>query len=572
MRSQFFNSSRTSLVVVVAMVLASQLSAQNYQGFETYGASLPALRNDCWASQGFSFIADVTMQGSYSLRSSPLSGSPVRLFSPWLQLDGSGVVTLKHRTTGTSSTPRLTVSVVEKETGIVTDIFVHFYSNTAIVSSSIPITFTGVYKILFTAGGAGGTGSSRIHIDDIYYPEPDIADRANNPGGTGNCATLGTPPTAVDDAATTDEDQTVVIDVLNNDTDPENDIDPSSLSIPTAPTNGVAIVNASNEIEYSPAADFDGTDQFTYQICDLASQCSQAVVTITVNPVNDAPVGNDDLVTIDEDAPPIIVNVLSNDTDVDDAIETLTLVSVSQPVEGGSASIVGNSIEFTTAPNFNGTVTFSYTLRDPGGLTAVAQVIVTVNPVNDPPVAVGDGPIVMTPDQTSVTIQVLANDTDPDNLTSELIVISVTGPNFGSVSIVDNQVVYSRTSSIAATEVLTYTIEDPLGLQSQATITILLPEITLIVSEGFSPNDDGNNDNWYIQGIENYPDNSVRVFNRWGMLVYETRGYSNLSNFWNGRANAGQQSGQSLSQGTYYFILLTGEGRPSMEGYVLINK
>jgi large repetitive protein len=92
----------------------------------------------------------------------------------------------------------------------------------------------------------------------------------------------------------------------------------------------------------------------------------------------------------------------------------------------------------------------------------------------------------------------------------------------------------------------------------------------LVVSEGFSPNGNQNNETWYIQGIENYPDNSVKVFDRWGFLVYQKQHYENFTSPWDGRGNMAQQSGKLLDQGTYYYILHPGGEMKTMTGYVVI--
>ena len=74
---------------------------------------------------------------------------------------------------------------------------------------------------------------------------------------------LPEPPDAVDDADSVDEDASVTVDVLGNDTDPEGDIDPSSVTVTSGPTNGTTSVNPDGSIDYTPDPDFFGTDSFT---------------------------------------------------------------------------------------------------------------------------------------------------------------------------------------------------------------------------------------------------------------------------------------------------------------------
>ena len=96
-------------------------------------------------------------------------------------------------------------------------------------------------------------------------------------------------PTAVSDVAETDQDTAVVIDVLANDTANENlAIDPDSLKIISDPSSGTVAINADHTVTYTPNAGFNGTDEFTYELCSIPSEdppsaCDPAAVTITVN-------------------------------------------------------------------------------------------------------------------------------------------------------------------------------------------------------------------------------------------------------------------------------------------------
>ncbi len=80
----------------------------------------------------------------------------------------------------------------------------------------------------------------------------------------------------------------------------------------------------------------------------------------------------------------------------------------------------------------------------------------------------------------------------------------------------------------------------------------------------FTPNNDGINDTWIIQYLETYPDNRVQVFNRYGQLVFESRGYAKP---WDGTMN-----GKPLPFGTYYYIIEPANGRKPITGYVTIIK
>ncbi len=202
---------------------------------------------------------------------------------------------------------------------------------------------------------------------------------------------LPEPPDAVDDSDTTDEDTTVTIDVLDNDSDPEGDLDDTSVTVTGGPSNGSTSVNPDGSIDYTPDADFFGTDSFTYQVCDttpipLGPLCSTATVDVTVNSVNDGPDAVDDGDTVDEDSS-VTVDVLGNDTDVDDGLDPASVTVTSGPSNGSTSVNPDGSIDYTPDPDFSGTDSFTYRVCDLAGLCDTATVDVTVNEVNDGPTA-----------------------------------------------------------------------------------------------------------------------------------------------------------------------------------------
>ena len=119
--------------------------------------------------------------------------------------------------------------------------------------------------------------------------------------------------------------------ILVNDTDANGD--PLTAVLVTGPAHGSLSLNANGTFTYTPHANFNGTDSFTYRVSDGKSLSDPATVTIAVIPVNDAPVANDDEVTTDEDTA-VSGNVLGNDTDVDG--NSLSAASVvTGPQHGG---------------------------------------------------------------------------------------------------------------------------------------------------------------------------------------------------------------------------------------------
>ncbi|MBI5549173.1 MAG: tandem-95 repeat protein, partial [Deltaproteobacteria bacterium] len=156
---------------------------------------------------------------------------------------------------------------------------------------------------------------------------------------------------------------------------------------------------ALNGLLYVPQLYWSGEERLTITTNDLGhsgnggARSTTNEVVITVRPVNHDPVANADTFTVLEDSTANSFNVLANDDDGPDSGETLTVLSVTQPVHGTVEIVLPGSTHVTYTPtaNYNGTDQFSYTITDPGGRTALATVHVTVGPVNDPPVHVLPG-------------------------------------------------------------------------------------------------------------------------------------------------------------------------------------
>ncbi len=236
-------------------------------------------------------------------------------------------------------------------------------------------------------------------------------------------------PVAVRDTATTQEDTPVVINVLANDIDADTLTDAEVLTITAVSdvTGGNAVISADNKtVTYTPAANNNGTFGFNYTVRDVAGATSSAAVTVTVTPVNDAPVAQDDTDTTPEDTPTTL-DLLANDTDVDLAQEgdTLTITQVTGALHGTTQIAAdGKTVLYTPAANWHGAETLAYTMRDAAGETDAAQVALTVTPVNDAPLA----PTLLTPTpsdaykdgQTVHVTWAAATDVDGDSVTYRL--------------------------------------------------------------------------------------------------------------------------------------------------------
>ena len=376
------------------------------------------------------------------------------------------------------------------------------------------------------------------------------------------------PPVASDDVVNVTEDVPSLLPILTNDNDVDDILTPGMVNIIVPPVHGTITIDPDG-VNYAPDPNYYGPDSFTYTVTDAAGAVSNSAhVSITVEPVNDAPVTVADIASTPEDVS-VTIPVLTNDSDVDNALNVQSVKVTINPTHGSVEVLPDGTITYTPDKDYVGSDAFSYTVNDAEGLSsAAAQVTVSVTPQNDAPVAVEDAVTLL--DDTPFAIPVLDNDFDVDNSHEELTLVSVTQPNMGSVTISDGQVTYHPEDATTGTVIFTYTIKDPTGLTSTAIVTIEYKYNPLKVSEGFSPNNDGNNDTWYILSIENYPGNHVKIFDRWGLLVYEKDHYENTNAPWDGRANVGQMSGKLLDQGTYFYMLDVGGEIKMLSGFVMI--
>jgi gliding motility-associated-like protein len=297
---------------------------------------------------------------------------------------------------------------------------------------------------------------------------------------TSNCPIIANP-----DYVTTPEDSSVTIDVPNNDTDPDGNIDNGSVTIIDPPNNGTVIVNPDGTIIYTPNPNYNGTDSLIYQICDtgMPVYCDTALVVIVVTPVNDPPVANQDTATTPEDTP-IVIDVPDNDTDVDGNIDNGSVTIIDPPNNGTVIINPDGTIIYTPDTNYNGVDTLIYQICDTGMpvLCDTALVIINVTPVNDPPVAITD--TASTVEDTPININIDINDFDVDgNLDTNTVVIVIPPVN-GSASYDPNlgEIIYIPNPDFFGTDSLLYQICDSLGLCDTAWVYIVIesvPDITL---------------------------------------------------------------------------------------------
>ena len=326
----------------------------------------------------------------------------------------------------------------------------------------------------------GSNGSVVNNGSDVTYdPDPDWYGTdtftytvADGNGGFDTAAVTVTvsaepdPPVAVDDTDSTPEDTPATVDVLANDADPDGD--GLSVSAVTQGANG-SVVNNGSDVTYSPNLNWTGTDTFTYTVTDGNGGFDTAQVTVTVAAQPDPPVAVADTDSTPEDTS-VTVDVLANDSDPDS-----DPLSVSAITQGANGSVTNNGTDVTydPDPDWNGIDTFSYTVTDGNGGFDSSTVTVTVDPVNDDPLAGTDTKTVG--EDSSVTIPVLDNDSDVEGDP-----LTITGVIDGSNGVVVNNgtnVTYIPNPDWFGVDTFMYTISDGNGGSASADVTVTVTPV-----------------------------------------------------------------------------------------------
>jgi len=280
-------------------------------------------------------------------------------------------------------------------------------------------------------------------------------------------------PVAKDMSVTTTEDTSKVITLDASD----EDDDPLSAMV-IQPVHGTVTVNGL-DATYTPAANYNGTDSFTFKANDGLLDSTVATVTITITAVNDAPVAEDIEAETDEDTA-VAITLLASDVDGDE----LTFTVVAQPAHG-TLSGTAPALTYTPAADFNGTDSFTFKANDGSLDSNIATVTITVGAVNDEPNAVDDEYDAWM----GVTLEVpapgvLANDFDPDPSDEQTVEVK-DAPLHGELVLnADGSFTYEPDAGFHGIDTFTYWLISEPGVQSaymdSATVTITVRPVARI--------------------------------------------------------------------------------------------
>ncbi|HVN53629.1 MAG TPA: Ig-like domain-containing protein [Anaerolineaceae bacterium] len=281
------------------------------------------------------------------------------------------------------------------------------------------------------------------------------------------------PPVAVNDVYLTTEDTPLVVSaasgVLKNDSDVDTgDTALLSASLVAGPSQGVLNLMPDGGFTYTPNSNWNGADQFTYRASDGKADSNIATVILSISLVNDPPVAQDLSFTLDED------NSLTNSLVASDPDQDSLHYSLASSPAHGQISLEASTGSFTYTPdqNWNGVDSFTCIANDGLLDSNLATVTLTVQPVNDPPVA--DDQSLSVNEDAILTDSLVAVDVEGDSLTFS----AVTGPAHGSLTVSPNgSFSYTPAVDYNGTDSFTFRANDGAADSNTAAISIAIAPV-----------------------------------------------------------------------------------------------
>ncbi|EGQ9597553.1 tandem-95 repeat protein [Vibrio parahaemolyticus] len=473
----------------VENAIADQVLSED---FDTYTIDLNEVFKDTDSSLEFS------VSGNNSIQISIVSG--VATITPTADWNGKETITFTAKDPSGESISQTVNFTVAPVADIVADNATVVEDTPTIIKVLGNDTFEGddqVVSLDTNNGPANGTvsvnpdGSVTYTPNDNYHGTDSFTYIVTS-GGVSESTTVNvdvTPvndaPVAKDDIATTQEDTAVTIDALPNDTDADGD----KLSIESAsvPKDQGTVEVVDGKLVFTPAENFNGDAEITYAVTD-GQLTDEAKVTVTVNPVNDAPIIKVDAVeSITEDAvstDTVLATLTVRDTDTPEDQLTVSLENHSN----GYFVLVGNEVKLTQAGvdavnndelNLKD-LTISASVSDGVNPTASDSDSLVVNRVNDAPTvenAIADQLLSEDFDAYTIDLNEVFKDSDSS------LEFSVSGNNSIQISIVSGVATITPTADWNGKETITFTAKDPSGESVSQTVNFTVAPVVDIVAD-----------------------------------------------------------------------------------------
>ena len=289
--------------------------------------------------------------------------------------------------------------------------------------------------------GAASSGVATISITVNAVNDPPVTNSASLPVDEDDVA-IGTLPGG-------DVDSTVTFEIMSN------------------PTKGALsdFNSTTGRFTYTPNANENGSDSFTFRLSDGTANSSVETISITITAVNDAPTMSDRFETVAEDGS---LPMVFSGSDIDG--DAMSYSIVSGPTNGTLTGTTANRT-YTPNPNFSGTDSFTYTASDGTADSNVATMTITVDPINDPPVA--NAQSVTVDEDSSVSITLGGSDIENDALTFSI----VSQPTNGTVTGTGANVTYTPNANYSGSDSFTFTARDAEANSNIATIAITVADV-----------------------------------------------------------------------------------------------
>jgi len=329
---------------------------------------------------------------------------------------------------------------------------------------------TVVYSVVTVPshGGLSGMAPNLTYMPNKNFSGPDsFSFKVNDGADDSDITTVSIAVTPVNDPPVANNiDISVMEDIPIPVTLAGIDPDGDSLTytIVKKPANGT-LSGKEPDLSYTPNTNFNGLDSFTFRVSDGTLNSIPGTVSLMVNPADDPPVANGDNISVPEDT---VSHVLLSGDDPDG--DPLTYSVLRGPNHGKLEGKAPN-LTYTPDPNFSWLDSFTFRVSDGKTDSVPATIMVSVTPVNDPPTARDDK--IVTQEDTSATIDVLANDTEVDH---ELLTICEVGQGRGGMVVKndDGTLTYTPNKDFSGTDTFTYTVTDREGEKDTAVVKVIV--------------------------------------------------------------------------------------------------